>query len=374
MVRFIGARITIWLLIPVLVGLAAFLFASGIVSSQWAIWLRSVPVVEFPAVIDLGQHEQGEVVNSRFVIANRGRGELVIDRIRSTCACAGLEREVNGKFVRLETLRLGPREEAELIMRISVRGPAGASIRNLVVFRTNDQRRPEGVIEAVISKVTGGINTTPMSVVFGSVARGDEVRQIVDIFDGAAQPRTISRIESSNPRLATVRLLPQEKDAGKKEKSSLGILLARVEIIINTKEPARIDESLLVYLTGEERAFCRTQITGRIANIVEAMPPSLVLPQHSEQRLLNSGCCLCRSTKGRPLTLAVDFVPPSFKVDVSPVEGSPHMQLVRIEYVPYSREKLSTESSRPIVRLRATLGDKVTLLEIPVIIRTEGGS
>lgn len=154
-------QLMIWLLLPILVGIAAFGFESGIINRQWTILMRSVPVVEFPAVIDLGEHEQGEVVNSRFTIANRGKGELVIDQIRTTCACAGLEREVDGTFVRVESLRLGPREEAELMLRISVRGPAGAPSRNRIVFRTNDSSRPEGAIEAVIPKVTGGLGVAP---------------------------------------------------------------------------------------------------------------------------------------------------------------------------------------------------------------------
>jgi hypothetical protein len=55
------------------------------------------PVAELPEVIDLGAREIGDVVVVPFSIANRGGEELVIDDIRTSCSCSGIEREIEGK-------------------------------------------------------------------------------------------------------------------------------------------------------------------------------------------------------------------------------------------------------------------------------------
>jgi hypothetical protein len=129
----------------------------------------SDPVLECPAIVELGDRELGEVAVARLTIANRGGRELVIEEMQSNCACSGLEREQDGKFIRLNSLRVAPREEVQLVMRVLVQGAPGGPAQSRVEFRTNDPVRPAAAIHTSVSKVKAGVNTLPTSVVFGTL-------------------------------------------------------------------------------------------------------------------------------------------------------------------------------------------------------------
>src|SRR5262249_23306808 len=146
------------------------------------------------------EHELGDQVVSRFVIANTGGSDLVIDQIQSNCSCTGLEREENGQFVRLDSLRLQAGERIDLAVRVSVRGvPNGMRMINTIAFRTNAPTCPRGRIDAVVSKVHGGVSSRPVEVIFGTVPVGAEVRHVVDVRDTAQPPRVIERVVSTLP-------------------------------------------------------------------------------------------------------------------------------------------------------------------------------
>jgi hypothetical protein len=167
------------------------------------------PVVELPGVIDLGKREIGDVVVVPFSIANRGGEKLVIDDIRTSCSCSGIEREIDGKFFRIECLNLGAGERAALVIRAAVRGvPAGNALHIVVHFRTNDPTTPAAQVEAVVGRVLAGVNSSPRSVSLGTVAVNDKVRRLVVIRDTATPPRTIQELISSMPDRVTARLLP----------------------------------------------------------------------------------------------------------------------------------------------------------------------
>lgn len=99
---------------------------------------EDLPIAEYPNVVELGSRERGEVAVARFVVANRGRSMLVMDRFLSNCSCSGIERRRGNEFHGFEELRVAPGEEVELQFRVSVRGvPVGAEARNATTFRTN---------------------------------------------------------------------------------------------------------------------------------------------------------------------------------------------------------------------------------------------
>ena len=64
------------------------------------------PVIEYPARLDFGEREIGEVAVVPFAIANRGTGGLVIDEIRTNCSGTGMEKRREFSFQRVESLRL----------------------------------------------------------------------------------------------------------------------------------------------------------------------------------------------------------------------------------------------------------------------------
>src|SRR5262249_27681057 len=162
-------RIFCWLAVPIFLGVASYFVVKG----QWLRARPSVsspdPMIDYPAKVDLGECEMGDQVVGRFTIANRGGGELIVDQIRTNCSCSGMEQEKDGRFFRIDSLRLNAGEQADLVMRVAVRGvPVGTEMLNIVEFQTNDPTHPTGRMEVVVRRVWGGVSTNPPSVIFGA--------------------------------------------------------------------------------------------------------------------------------------------------------------------------------------------------------------
>lgn len=103
-----------------------------------------VPVLQHTEFIDLGTHEQRGIAVGRFQVRNAGRGLLLLDRFRSSCSCAGVEREVDGKFLQVQSVRLRGGEQLELLLRVSVTARAGEQQHIACSFESNDPDRPQG--------------------------------------------------------------------------------------------------------------------------------------------------------------------------------------------------------------------------------------
>src|SRR5262245_39171196 len=99
-------------------------FASAVVAGWWAVFgFEKVigPLIELPDTISIGNREMGDIVVVPFSIGNRGDQELVVDQVHTSCSCTGMEQQKDGKFYRVEAMRLRPGERADLVMRVSVR-------------------------------------------------------------------------------------------------------------------------------------------------------------------------------------------------------------------------------------------------------------
>src|SRR5262245_46049828 len=157
------ARWSGWIFAASVLGVVAF-FAVTAYFSEFLSPESPVPIIEYPARLDLGDREMGDEVIKPYTIVNRGRGELVITHIRTACSCTGMERAENGRYVKVELLRLKPGEKADLVMRIAVRGPRiGGEMINVIEFQTNDPKQPSCRIEAIVRRVSGGVYLSPES-------------------------------------------------------------------------------------------------------------------------------------------------------------------------------------------------------------------
>src|SRR5712664_2419787 len=87
-----------------------------------AFWFRSCPVLECPDTIDLGEQESGKVAIGDLSISNSGTTPLVIDQVETSCSCGGLEREMDGQYMRLDSLEVAPGEKVDLVLRFAVNG------------------------------------------------------------------------------------------------------------------------------------------------------------------------------------------------------------------------------------------------------------
>ena len=84
-----------------------------------------IPILTCPDFVDSGESEYGQVATGRFNVRNDGSGVLTIDKIRTSCTCAGLERHHDNKYSRLERLEIAPGGTEELVVRQAVNSPLG---------------------------------------------------------------------------------------------------------------------------------------------------------------------------------------------------------------------------------------------------------
>jgi hypothetical protein len=317
----------------------------------------------------LGEQQIGDQVVARYTIANRGQGELVIDQIRSNCSCTGMEQEVGGQILRLKSLKLAGGEAADVMMRIAVRGvPNGAPMRNIVQFETNDPNRPLAQVEVTIPKVTGGIEIEPSRIAFGTVPVNREIRYVLSLRSFASPAHIVKQVTTTDRQRVNVRFLPPEDQVSEDGPQKEGTIVGRIEVIVNTARPGRVDGAIQVHLSVERRNPEAVPITGRVAALVESIPPSLVLPRVSQTGPVWSGNCLCRNYENKPVILSLESASPGLNAEVMRAEADRPLPLVRISCDPEEAKEPAKPSPR-VVRLRARVGDDETTLEIPVICR-----
>jgi hypothetical protein len=171
-------------------------------------WLSIVsrdPVIDCPDAVDAGDQEVYSLAVARFRVANRGGKELLLNNIRTSCACTGFERELEGRLVRVGEVRVPSGQGVEITVRQAVNGPAGGSIRNAIYFSTNDPAVPEGRIILVVPRVRCGIDVHPWSIVCGTILAGTPVHHIVEVTDESPNPHQIERVVSSSPDRVSIR-------------------------------------------------------------------------------------------------------------------------------------------------------------------------
>jgi len=359
-------RYSLWVIIPLLVGTATYMSQVIDWRRQLSSFTDSHPILDCPQVIEFGERELGEVALARFTVANRGGTELVIDEVQSNCACSGLEREQNGKLIRVERLRLKPRESMQLIMRLLVQGTPGSSVTNGVQFHTSDPANPDQWIEASVSRVRAGAATRPTSVVFGSLSAGSTVQQVMDVFDSAIQRRAINRVVSLNPDRATVRLIPTEGNTSALTKDTLGELIGRIEVTACTDQPGSLDTEIEIYLTGDRRPPTAVPVTGRVTGPVEVSPSLLVLPRASEAGPVYSAKCRFRNNEGKTVIVSVGKLPEGLSAQIEDNNGSASERIVEIEWDPQAKLQIGPPVQHKL-QFRALVDGKESTLIVPIL-------
>lgn len=355
----------LWIAVPAFIGLMAYGLTSGHVSRWSSMLLGTHPVLDCPNVLELGERELGDVAVIRFAISNRGGQVLVIDDVQSSCSCSGLEQDLDGKFVRLTSLRVARGESVTIAMRVLVQGSLGTSARYKVSFRSNDPSRPAYGIEAVVAKVNGGAQANPTSLAFGSLLPGSEARRVVDIYDDAVKGRSIGKAVSGSPDRVAVRVLNDVTPPTQPTNQKLGKWIGRIEVVALTETPARIQTDIELHLAGEPRPPTLIPVSGRVLGPVEISPSILLLPRSSDAGPVYFGRFVCRSTNGKPIGLSVDSVPQSLTVKV---DSETSVELEKTVAIEWDRTKdLGQKMQNPRkVRLRARINGQETIVELPV--------
>jgi len=328
-----------------------------------------LPVIEVPASIDLGEQEIGRTCLSEIPIYNKGTAELVVDHIRTNCACTGLEDKVNEQFVRLTAFRLTPGQSKTFVVRMAVQGQPGAQMQNFLTFHTNDPEHSEVVIPITVAKLRGSCLPVPTTVLFGTVSLGNSVSRVINVYDAGVSRRTIREVASTVPRRFGVRLLKSTSLSGEdqaNQPASAGQLIGQIEVMVKGNEEGSLNGEVLIYLAGQELAPDIVPVLGRVASPIEVTPLSLVLPRRSGAGLVSYGECICRSIADEPVALTVQSIPQGVSVKISEVDGNPRFQKIRIDWQGKTLGSMTKQSHKEVF-LRALCGSIKKDINISVI-------
>jgi hypothetical protein len=274
-----------------------------------------------------------------------------------------LEREDGGSFRPVEELHLSPEQATNLRVRLAVNGPPGESLRSSIAFRTNDPDSPEWRLEVFVPRIIGGLVTVPRTVVLGTVLTGRTARQVLEVRDPNPEPQEIERVSTTHPDGLAARWLPAEGDERASASPVAGAFLGRVEVSLLCSDPGTIDEGVDIYQAG--RRPVRVSVVGRVAPLVELSPVELLLPRSSATGDIWFGTCMCPSNEHLPLQVSPGASDDGLAIRISAADGSPHMQIIRVEW-DRSDKVRSADVHRRLARLLARVGDSQVPLELPV--------
>jgi hypothetical protein len=254
----IMGRTKTWVLGAVGVGL----LVAAAWTAGWAGMSRR-PALDAPAVVELGEHEDGSIATFQFTLRNAGNAELLLSDFRTDCAsCNALETEVGGRFYLLRELRLASGESAQVRLRKSVRGAAGQPIHSVILFRTNVPDLPEAVVRVTVANVLAGLTASPSQWPFGTIPQGQIARHEFTLSDSATPPRPVERVQSSDPARVRAKLTPGGK----------------LVVEVNTARPGPVNASVRLYVRGGKADPDPILVTGRVVAPVECSPAVVRLP------------------------------------------------------------------------------------------------
>ncbi len=329
----------------------------------------SEPRIRLPGASDLGEQEYGATVVAKFDISNVGGKPLALDQFRASCSCTAIEQLLDGKPVPVESIQLSPGEHATILARISVlTTKLDTPLRVVVNFRTNDPVMPEGSLVAEISRITGGLQCDPKLVQFGEVKAGVTSERLIVIRDSSISPRSVESVESDRPELVSVQLLEPLAAGLASSGNTSGNVIARCRVKLCAMTPQDVEASIRVRVSGENRPPDAIPVYAHVTGPVSLAPRQLLLPIHSNSGSLYRGTIMCRSVDGSTLALAVEDASAHLTATVR--AGSDGIQYIDVSW-DRERDDRTTAALHKIIRIRATVGEDVAQLEIPVVCRRE---
>jgi hypothetical protein len=336
----------------------------------WEHWGPGRAAFVYPSSINLGARDRGEIVISRFEVRNTGGGDLLVDDLMTSCSCAGVEQEVDGRFLRVMSLRIPPGMRKELVLRIAVGAPVGESQSVQLLFHSNDPAHSNGQIDVTIPLVTGGVFAIPRAVVFGSLRVGERVKRVVDLYDAGTPGHQIATVRSSQEDRFKVRLLALPAQEKGKPHGLGQTPLAQLEVIPRTDRSGRLEGDIQIYLAGAKGCPDRVPVTGTVVSAAQLWPSTVVLPRRIGHRTVYNGELIVQSWGGAPLSVKLLSVPPHLEAHVLGVPGHEDRRLIVVAAEPDRR------TNRPVSEAQIRLGIRAgeaeeTSVEIPVIVLAE---
>ncbi len=320
----------------------------------------SAPVLRDIGVVELGESETGQVATGELTIVNDGNADLLIDGVRASCSCTGLEtRNRDGSFTQLSSLTVPVKGQVPVVVRLAVNGSVGGQGNSRIYFSTNDPMKPEVEVQIQLTRITHGARATPEVIAIGTMPVGKSASYSVEIIDRSPTPRAVQRVAVTNPALVSATLL-QVPDH--EAPVTGGRIVARLQVQVDAKTVSQVDERVDVWLTSEKpMSPVSIRVIGRIAATAELSPATLVFPINTDSGPLYRASVLCR-THGSPAQLRLVDCPSNITVSLptTPSQGAP--QIVTIE-----QKATNGESSRNTVTIGVTVNGVETIHPISII-------
>jgi hypothetical protein len=340
--------------------------AAAVVRGVIGATARGAALAVVPTVLELGDHEHGNIAIGRFGVRNAGTGDLVLDQFRSSCACAAVEVERDGESRRAGVVVVKPGEEVELVARVAVGGRPGTAQRVYVSFATNDPRAAQATVELVVGRIKGGVATVPLAVVFGEQPVGSRLGQRVRVYDNGVTGRRIGAVRSLNPgRFSATLVSPTDEDA-REAVEAQGSLIGVVEVTPIAGRAGPLDGRVEIQVADEPRSPDYINVHGELVGAVVTRPDRLVLPRAVGGKFVYEGRVSVSSRDGKPVTVTPDAAPSGWSVRAADAATVPDVQTVVVSCssaTPPRKERFD-------VRLRVSLaGGGVEVVEIPVLLR-----
>ena len=318
-----------------------------------------VPAIDCPDVVDLGDGDLGEIAVKRLTITNTGDSELLISKVRSSCSCSGLELDGGSHALSFTEVSIAPGEAKKFVVRLSVRGNPGESVRQSVHFETNDPARPAVEFDVVVPRVRG-ISCSPTSVVAGAVPVGKTVRHRVSLREYATAGLKLERVECDPKSSVQVQSLTHTDTTAETGWHDV----SQFEVCVTANESGPINTMVTLHLKRDNTSLTfALPVSANAVRPVEVSPKTLRLPRSSDDGPVYTAECFCRCTEGSFSSLEVASADSGLRAEVLAGSADSPVRLVRVTYDPtYTTQHAGARK----VRLKATTTDGVFPIEIDV--------
>lgn len=349
--------------LSILVGGLGYLFAS----ERWHRSLtadRTGPAIEVPDTIDLGMREPGPS-SETFHVHNRGKQPLEMSDIRTGCGCMSITVANSTAAEPLKSLTIDPGTSVELRLRFVTNPRDEPDFRVVIEFETNDPRRPRvGIVCS--ARYTGQMVASPAAWVIGDLPAAEGRKSRVRLWDNrpnAADARL--RVESSNSRLVTARLVPPLHGDDWNGHSPTGVI--ELDFIAPTTA-GTVEERVTLLDDAAGTAVLTLPVSARVNPEVFALPAVVLLPRRAGGTSVDEITLLVKSSHGK--TFRLDLVDPSGLQVTFPTDA-PDATTTQLSILwPNSLRPKPGVAERREVRLTAHLAGRSVSLTIPVTYRT----
>lgn len=259
------------------------------------------PRVSYPDVIDLGSRNFGSEAVAPFRIDNTGTAPLHIAGFAASCSCAGVERNVDGRWVAAGPLTLEPGNGVDLSARIAVSGSVGMPQSVTVGFGCDDPLRPAGQIRFAIALVKGAVHAEPRAAAFGRRPPGSRDPIEIRLYDHNVPDVRIVSVQSLNPDRFQVTFLRDASAVGPANPDG-GRYLGRV-VVTPRGDAGPLAGAVEVRVADPARPADRIEVSGEVVGPFAASPSMLILPRRVNGRAVFDGPITFADPTGRPLQL-----------------------------------------------------------------------